>query len=87
MYNVQKQNVCVNISGKMLIWIFFFCFCVWNSCPKFVCTFQLHPVLYRIIGWMMNWKGLAENVCVLVEVRGRNFSGRTKQFHELLQSG
>jgi hypothetical protein len=28
----------------MLIWIFFPCFGMWNSCPKFVRTFQKHSV-------------------------------------------
>jgi hypothetical protein len=39
----------LNVSGHMLIWTFFFsCFCMWNSCPKFLCTFQLHPILWTL---------------------------------------
>jgi hypothetical protein len=34
----------LNSSRHMLIQIFFSCFSMWSLCPKFVCTFQLHPV-------------------------------------------
>jgi hypothetical protein len=36
----------LNVSGHMLIWTFFSCFGMWNSCPRFVRTFQSH-----IISW------------------------------------
>jgi hypothetical protein len=36
----------LNVSGHMLIWTFFACFCTWNSRPKFVRTFQLYPVYF-----------------------------------------
>jgi hypothetical protein len=35
----------------MLIWTFFFWGGMWNSCSKFLCTFQLPPVLWTLHGW------------------------------------
>jgi hypothetical protein len=54
----------LNVSGHMLIWTFFSCFDMWNSYPKFVCTFQLHPVYFyrilfdsKVLSWgSMIWK-------------------------------
>jgi hypothetical protein len=34
----------LNVSGHMLIWTFFSCNGMRNSCLEFVHTFQLHPV-------------------------------------------
>jgi hypothetical protein len=31
----------LNVSGHLLIWIFFSCLCMWNSCPKFVLKFYI----------------------------------------------
>jgi hypothetical protein len=34
----------LNVSRHLSVWAFFSSFGMWHSCPKFVCTFQLHPV-------------------------------------------
>jgi hypothetical protein len=37
----------LNVSGHMFLWTIT-CFGMWNSCPKFACTFQLH-LLYAVL--------------------------------------
>jgi hypothetical protein len=44
---ISVINYRLNVSRHMLIRAFFSCFGMWNSCPTFVLTFQLHCIFIR----------------------------------------